>query len=146
MTPNTTDLHSPDAGATRRPPLVWVISGLYALAAMTALPTIVAATRGKLPLTTAAAAFYESFGMANYLGVFLSALLAALAAITLFRMKRSAFVFALSAFIVGVLKTILYWPSLRAMGRGTGYQGFTIVMGALIVLYVWRLRQKGRLG
>jgi len=134
-----------DAVARRRPILVWVICAWYAIAILVAIPAIFLATSGAIPLPPAAGTFYQSFGLLNYVGVLGSAVLAALAGITLFRMRRSAFAYATALFVLNVAKTIWYWPSLHAMGYGLGYQAFQMALSALLPLYVWRLWATGRL-
>ena len=145
MTTDTSDEGATNAVAQGRPVLVWVICALYVIGTVVAIPSIFALTAGAIRLSPAAVEFYESFGTLNYLGVVASAILGILAAVTLFQMRRSAFAYVSAAWFVGLIKTVVYWPNLRAMGRGLGYQGFTIAVGALIVFYVWRLWRTGRL-
>ena len=129
----------------RRPILVWVICAFYVIGIVVTIPTILALTSGAIALSPAATEYYQSFGVVNYLGVLTSAILAALAAGTLFRMRRSAFAYASAGFVVTLLKIMWYWPVLRATGVPVWYQVFTIAVGAVIVLYVWRLWSTDRL-
>jgi len=80
----TTD-HAVTLAPQRRPFLVWVICGWYTFTLCIAVPGVIAACTGIVSLSGSTKAFYERFGLLDYLGAIVGFLLMIAVVVTLFR-------------------------------------------------------------
>ena len=129
----------------KRPGLVWAILVLYALGLLLASASLFAVFSGALRLPEREAEFYANFGIANFFGVALSAVLAIGSMIQLFRMRKSAVYFVTGVFLVTIAKEFWYLPKLMSLGRSLTLHVISACIGLWIVWYVWHLRRVGML-
>jgi hypothetical protein len=127
----------------RRPALVWIICALYVLGFIFASASLYAVFSGAIRLHDDAAAFYRAFGVLNFGGLALSAVLAPIATFQLFRLRNNAPFFITALFVVTLIKTIWYLPDLIKLGHGPITQLVAIGINCLIVYYSWHLRRVG---
>jgi uncharacterized membrane protein (DUF2068 family) len=123
--------------------LVWIICVLYALGLIVAFVSLYAVLSGAVQLPSDAAAFYRSFGILNFAGLALTAVLAPIAIIQLFRLRNSAPLFITALFLTTFIKTIWYLPDLIKLGHSPIMQLVAIGINCLIVYYSWHLRRVG---
>jgi hypothetical protein len=141
--PPLADVNSELPRTRRRPALVWVICLLCIFGVVVALSSVYLVTRGSLRISSPAENFYQKFGALNYFGVLVSGLLCLLLAISLFRLKKSAFYYAFLLFVANTVKTIAYFSQLHAMGQSAVRLVLGPCVTLLIVWYVWHLRRRG---
>jgi hypothetical protein len=127
----------------KRPVLVWIITGVYAIGALGAVASMYAALSGAVPIPPQTAEFYASFRTLNFAGLAISVLLAVTSMIQLFRLRRSAAYFITAGFGFGLLKQWWYWQDLAQLGRGIAIPLISQIIGLLIVMYAWRLLRVG---
>jgi hypothetical protein len=129
----------------KRPSLVWVILVLYAVGLVLASVILFAVFSGALRLPQRDAEFYASFGIANFFGLALSAVLGIGAMIQLFRMRKSAVYFVTAVFVVTMAKEVWYLPRLINLGHSLTLHVISACISLWIVCYVWHLRRVGML-
>src|SRR3954468_22724704 len=107
-----TYLKSPDGSVRRtgRPVLVWIICSTCMLGVLLVVPSLYLAINGALHMKAEADAFYQSFGVLNYVGVLVSLVLCSCLAVSLFRLKAHAVYFAIALAGVNLAKTFVYFP------------------------------------
>jgi len=127
----------------KRPAAVWAILAIYAAGLLLAAAFFFAVYSGALRLPPREAAFYANFGVLNFFGLALGALLGIVSMIQLFRMRRSAAYFVTAGFVVTFAKQIWYLPKFMNMGYSPVPRVMGIFLGICIVWYVWHLRRVG---
>jgi hypothetical protein len=127
----------------RRPVLVWFICVIYAFGFVVASASLYAVFSGAIRLPNDAAAFYRAFGVLNFAGLGLTAVLAPIAIVQLFRLRKNAPFIITALFVVTLIKTIWYLPDLIRLGHGPITQLVAIGINCLIVFYSWHLRRVG---
>jgi hypothetical protein len=131
--------------AAKRPGLVWVILVLYALGLVITLGSLYAAFSGLLQLPAGDAAFYARFGIMNFLGLALSAILSIGFMVQLYRMRIGAAYFASAGFAVLIVKEFYYQPQLVRLGHSLMPALIGVIISFLIVCYTWHLKRAGTL-
>jgi hypothetical protein len=129
----------------KRPGLVWVILGFYGIGLLLAAVTLFAVFTKALRLPPGDAAFYANFGVANFLGLALSAVLGVCSMIQLFRMRKNAAYFVTAVFAVTMVKEVWYLPKLISLGHGWVMHVVSACISLWFVCYVWHLRRAGML-
>jgi hypothetical protein len=125
----------------RRPVLVWVICVVYTLGFVFAFAGLYVAFSGAIALPEDTAAFYRAFGILNFAGLALTAVLSPIAVLQLFRLRKNAPFFITALYVVTIVKTIWYLPDLIRLGHGPVAQLVAIGVNGLIVYYAWYLRR-----
>jgi len=129
----------------KRPGLVWAILVLYAVGLLLASVTLFAVFSGALRLPQREAEFYANFGIANFFGLALSAVLGIGVMIQLFRMRKSAVYFVTAVFVVTMAKEVWYLPKLISLGHSLSLHVISACISLWVVCYVWYLRRVGML-
>jgi hypothetical protein len=128
---------------TKRPAVVWSILVLYAFGLLVGSASLFAVFSGALRLPQRDADFYAKFGIANFFGLALSAVLGIGAMIQLYRMRKSAAYFVTAVFLVTMAKEVWYLPKLVSLGHGLTLHVVSACISLWIVCYVWHLRRVG---
>ena len=126
-----------------RPILVWVICLYYAFGFIVASVSLYAIFSGVLPLPTDVANFYRSFDLLKFTGVGLSAVLAPIAIVQLFRLQKIAPIAVSALFVVTFTKTLWFLPDIIRLGSGPTMSLVAVGINFLIVFYTWHLRVVG---
>ncbi len=123
----------------KRPVWVWVISILFFLSAASTLFSYYLIASGKIPLSPTEKAYLESLTSVDITISILIGLINLIGAVNLFLLRKQAFYFFLSAFILNVAVTV--WQILNkgfveAM-QASGLIGMLIGWGILVVVCVY---------
>jgi hypothetical protein len=133
------------SAAGKRPGPVWAILVLYAFGLLVGSASLFAVFSGALRLPQREADFYANFGIANFFGLALSAVLGTGSMIQLYRMRKSAVYFVAGVFLVTMAKEVWYLPKLMSLGHGLTMHVVSACISLWIVCYVWHLRRVGLL-
>lgn len=82
---------------------------------------------------------FPRFGIVNFLGLVLSAILSIGFMVQLFRMRIGAAYFASAGLVVLIVKEFYYQPQLVRLGHSLMPAIIGVIISSLIVCYTWRI-------
>lgn len=133
--------------ASKRPTWVWVISLFFFISAGYTILSYALIYSGSVPLTAGQKAYFSSLSYFDHAAAVTIAFLNITAAVLLFRLKRLAPFFFLSAFFLGLLSFSYQIAAKNWLASINGAGLLGVVIGQLllvaIIFYAFRLRKRG---